>query len=73
MLPPGLRHVDCWIFDLDNSLYPASTNLFALIDARMTAFIQQLLDCGEAEARAVQKRHFREHGTTACAAGGDLI
>jgi len=64
MLPFALRHIDCWIFDLDNSLYPASTNLFALIDARMNAFIQQLLGCGEAEARAVQKSHFRDHGTT---------
>jgi len=64
MLPPALRHIDCWIFDLDNSLYPASANLFALIDARMTRFIQQLLGCGEAEARRVQKGYFRDHGTT---------
>lgn len=64
MLPPALRHIDCWIFDLDNSLYPASANLFALIDARMTRFIQQLLGCGEAEARTVQKVYFRDHGTT---------
>ena len=64
MLPPGLRHVDCWIFDLDNSLYPASADLFALIDVRMGAYIQQLVGCDEAEARAVQKRFFRDHGTT---------
>lgn len=64
MLPPRLRHVDCWIFDLDNSLYPASADLFALIDVRMSRFIQQLLGCDEAEARAVQKRFFRDHGTT---------
>ncbi|HEX5184004.1 MAG TPA: pyrimidine 5'-nucleotidase [Allosphingosinicella sp.] len=64
MLPPALRHVDCWIFDLDNSLYPASADLFALIDQRMGEFIRQLLGCGEAEARAVQKRFFRDHGTT---------
>jgi putative hydrolase of the HAD superfamily len=63
MLAP-FRHVDCWIFDLDNSLYPASANLFALIDARMTAFIQQLLGCGHEEARRTQKRYFHEHGTT---------
>jgi putative hydrolase of the HAD superfamily len=47
MLPPALRHIDCWIFDLDNSLYPASADLFALIDVRMGRFIQQLLGCGE--------------------------
>ena len=59
-----LRHIDCWIFDLDNSLYPASTNLFALIDIRMSRFIQHLLACGDDEARRVQKRYFHEHGTT---------
>jgi len=61
---PALRHIDCWIFDLDNSLYPASANLFALIDERMGAFIMRLLGCDAAEARRVQKDYFRDHGTT---------
>jgi putative hydrolase of the HAD superfamily len=60
----ALRHIDSWIFDLDNSLYPASANLFALIDRRMGEFIQQLLGCGHEEARRVQKGYFRDHGTT---------
>ena len=64
MLAPALRHIDCWIFDLDNSLYPASADLFALIDVRMSLFIQDLLGCGEREARDIQKGYFREHGTT---------
>jgi putative hydrolase of the HAD superfamily len=60
----SLSHIDCWIFDLDNSLYPASANLFALIDERMGLFIQQLLGCDHVEARRVQKSYFHEHGTT---------
>jgi putative hydrolase of the HAD superfamily len=64
MLPAPLAHVDAWIFDLDNSLYPASADLFALIDSRMGEFIQQLLGCDAAEARRVQKGYFRDHGTT---------
>lgn len=64
MVPPRLRHVDSWIFDLDNCLYPASADLFALIDLRMGEFIQQLLGCGHDEARRVQKGYFHEHGTT---------
>lgn len=63
-MPPELRHIDCWIFDLDNSLYPASANLFELIDIRMGQYIQRLLACEPEEARRVQKRHFHEHGTT---------
>jgi putative hydrolase of the HAD superfamily len=60
----GLSHIDCWIFDLDNSLYPASTDLFSLIDVRMGEYIQQLLGCDHDEARRVQKGYFHEHGTT---------
>lgn len=64
MLPPALRHIDSWIFDLDNSLYPATANLFALIDRRMTQFIEQLLGCDRDAAFRVQKGYFRDHGTT---------
>jgi putative hydrolase of the HAD superfamily len=60
----AFSHVRDWIFDLDNCLYPASTGLFDLIDERMGAYIQRLLDCDPAEARRVQKAHFHEHGTT---------
>ena len=63
-LAPPYAQVDDWIFDLDNTLYPASSGLFALIDERMGAYIQRLLGCDPVEARRVQKRHFHEHGTT---------
>ena len=61
---PALSHIESWIFDLDNSLYPASANLFELIDIRMGQYIERLLGCDAAEARRVQKQHFRDHGTT---------
>lgn len=61
---PALAHVDCWIFDLDNTLYPAKADLFALIDVKMGEFIQGLLGCDAEIARATQKRYFMEHGTT---------
>jgi putative hydrolase of the HAD superfamily len=64
MLPPPLASIDCWIFDLDNSLYPASANLFELIDVRMGEYIADRLGCTSAEARAIQKGFFRDHGTT---------
>jgi putative hydrolase of the HAD superfamily len=61
---PALAHIDAWIFDLDNTLYPARTDLFALIDIRMGAYVQRLLGCDAAEARRVQKSYFHDHGTT---------
>jgi putative hydrolase of the HAD superfamily len=53
-----------WVFDLDNTLYPASCNLFKQVDARMAAFIAELLSIEEDAARALQKRYYRDHGTT---------
>jgi putative hydrolase of the HAD superfamily len=61
---PQLQHIRNWIFDLDNTLYPASADLFGLIDARMTGFIQELLGLEWDEARALQKDYFHNHGTT---------
>ena len=63
-MDPRFAHIRDWIFDLDNCLYPASTGLFGLIDERMGAYIQRLLDCGPDEAKRVQKHHFHTHGTT---------
>ena len=63
-MDPRFANVRDWIFDLDNCLYPASTGLFELIDERMGAYIQRLLECDPGEAKRVQKAHFHEHGTT---------
>lgn len=59
-----LAHVRNWIFDLDNTLYPASADLFGLIDARMTDFVQRLLGLDWESARKLQKDYFHDHGTT---------
>lgn len=59
-----LSHVRHWIFDLDNTLYPASANLFAHIDARIGEYVRNLLDCDADEAHRVQKAYFHAHGTT---------
>ena len=59
-----LSHVRNWIFDLDNTLYPASADLFAHIDRRMTAFIADLTGADPVEARRIQKAYFHGHGTT---------
>ena len=56
--------IDVWVFDLDNTLYPASCRLFDQIDRRMGAYIANLLDCDPVEARRVQKSYFRQYGTT---------
>ena len=59
-----LRDVDCWVFDLDNTLYPASCRLFDQVDRRIGEYVQQLLKLDPVAARALQKQYFRDHRTT---------
>jgi putative hydrolase of the HAD superfamily len=61
---PDFRHVEAWIFDLDNTLYRADTDLFAQIDMRMGAYVARLLDLAPDEAKRLQKAYYRDHGTT---------
>lgn len=53
-----------WVFDLDNTLYPASCDLFAQIDVRMTEFVADFLSMEKPEARRLQKQYYTDHGTT---------
>ncbi len=53
-----------WIFDLDNTLYPAACNLFAEVDIRVTEFIAQQLRVPMAYARHLQKSYYKQFGTT---------
>jgi len=57
-------HIENWIFDLDNTLYPASCRLFDQIDRRMTSYLSDYLGVGREEAYKLQKSYFRDHGTT---------
>jgi putative hydrolase of the HAD superfamily len=60
----SLVEIDDWIFDLDNTLYPARCNLFAQVDRRIGHFIEQHLGLDADAARQLQKRYFRDYGTT---------
>jgi len=60
----GLIDAEAWLFDLDNTLYPAASNLFDQIDQRMGAYISKLLGISRRHARDLQKRYYRDHGTT---------
>jgi putative hydrolase of the HAD superfamily len=60
----GFDHVEAWVFDLDNTLYPADCNLFAQIDRRMGEFIANAFGIPLAEAQALREAYYYEHGTT---------
>lgn len=61
---PRLGHVTDWVFDLDNTLYPAECDLFAEIDTRMTDFVARLTGLERTEARRLQKHYYAVYGTT---------
>ncbi|MEE8443736.1 MAG: pyrimidine 5'-nucleotidase [Alphaproteobacteria bacterium] len=61
---PTLEHIEAWVFDLDNTLYPASCNLFGQIDERMGRFISDFLGIDRGEARRVRKDYLHAYGTT---------
>ncbi|SEP67760.1 putative hydrolase of the HAD superfamily [Devosia sp. YR412] len=65
MSPPrSLSHITDWVFDLDNTLYPRSCNLFAQIDIRITNYVMDLTKLDFDAARALQKTYYRDFGTT---------
>ncbi|MFA5951256.1 MAG: pyrimidine 5'-nucleotidase [Hyphomicrobium sp.] len=60
----GFKGTRVWIFDLDNTLYPAECNLFAQVDHRMGEFIAKQLGVPYVYARHLQKTYYRQFGTT---------
>ncbi len=61
---PDLRHVDTWLFDLDNTLYPLESGLAARMSPRITDFVEALTGLPRPQALALQKRYLADHGLT---------
>ncbi len=58
------RHIESWIFDLDNTLYPASCRLFDQMHVKMGEYVMRHFGVEYAEAKRIQKALFHKHGTT---------
>jgi putative hydrolase of the HAD superfamily len=59
-----LRDAEAWLFDLDNTLYPAAIDLFGQIDIKMRAYIAEFLGLDLDAAYALQKQYFEQYGTS---------
>ena len=57
-------HVETWIFDLDNTLYPHHLNLWQQVDERIRSYIADFLKITHDEAFRVQKDYYRRYGTS---------
>jgi putative hydrolase of the HAD superfamily len=60
----GFAHVDTWIFDLDNTLYPHEARVWPQVDERITAYLMELFGLDGLSARALQKYFYHRYGTT---------
>ena len=61
-----IHTIETWIFDLDNTLYPSSSQFFNQISQRMTLFIVNKFGVEPEQARSWQKYYFHTYGTTLC-------
>ncbi len=60
----SLKHINCWIFDLDNTLYPITKSMLSQLDDHMSNFVAKFLNVNVTEARQIQKNYFRKYGLT---------
>ena len=52
------------LFDLDNTLYPAEKNLFALIDVRINRYMQEVVGIAKEQVDALRRHYWQEYGAT---------
>ena len=57
-------HVEAWVFDLDNTLYPSDSDLWPRIEQRITVYLMELFGFDGLSARALQRHYYQRHGTT---------
>ncbi len=57
-------HVDTWVFDLDNTLYPREINLWQQVDTRIRDYVAQFLGVSTDDAHRIQKDYYQRYGTT---------
>jgi putative hydrolase of the HAD superfamily len=55
---------DVWVFDLDNTLYPADHTIYHEIGERMTAYIARLVGLDHDNALALREKYFNAYGAT---------
>ena len=58
------KKIDTWIFDLDNTLYSADSGIFQQVHKLMGKFIVDHLNLNINEAKKIQRKYYKKHGTT---------
>ena len=56
--------ISAWVFDLDNTIYPAHQSLFPRVASRMIEWIETNFNLDRKNAEELKNRLFLEYGTT---------
>src|SRR5207248_2124172 len=57
-------HVETWVFDLDNTLYPHHLNLWQQVDERNRDYLPRFLKITHENADRLQKDYYKRYGTS---------
>jgi putative hydrolase of the HAD superfamily len=64
MVAQYFDHVDTWVFDLDNTLYHPSANLFGLMDPKLASYVVFVTGLDLASAAQLARKYWETHGST---------
>src|SRR5436853_5884454 len=62
--PRDFAHIETWVFDLDNTLYPHHLNLWQQVDERIRDYISTFLKVAKEDAFRIQKDYYKRYGTS---------
>ena len=61
MSQPAIRYI---LFDVDDTLYPSSSGVLKLVDARIEEFLRRRFPLGDEKLREMRLGYWQEYGTT---------
>lgn len=64
LLQKELKNIKGWVFDLDDTLYPPTGEIYAQMANRIRAYVMKTLNLDEKTAAVIQKDYYRKYGAT---------
>lgn len=64
LLQKELKNIKGWVFDLDDTLYPPTGEIYAQMSNRICAYVMKTLHLDKKAAAVIQKDYYRKYGAT---------
>lgn len=59
-----LKNINGWVFDLDDTLYPPTGEIYAQMAERICAYVMKTLNLDKEAATVIQKEYYHKYGAT---------